>query len=254
MFIQISDTNAEWQQQQEERAAAAAAAANNNKQHSRQSRQHSKPTTDYAHSTARSLARSSTAGCSLAADSARLANEEACSAAQRVRRGSGSGLALMRSLSSNNSSSSSLNAPPNSSSTSGSPSRSESPARKESSGRRRWRSHSNKHEQEKQQQQQQQQTIDEPKVSADSEARDDLKAAFCVFDLDGDGFITLDEVRSGLKLLGETWTPNELRHVFSQVKSCSNSTSSTSCSPSTQSSDLNQQQRISIEDFVHLLL
>lgn len=79
-------------------------------------------------------------------------------------------------------------------------------------------------------------------TASDSEARDDLKAAFCVFDLDGDGYITQEEVRAGLKLLGESWSPAELRRLFSK---CSNS----------QPNDLSaQQQRISIDDFVHLLL
>lgn len=77
------------------------------------------------------------------------------------------------------------------------------------------------------------------------DARNDLKAAFCVFDLDGDGYITLDEVRVGLKLLGESWSPGELSRVFSKCSSSSSSNSS--------SADLNE-QRISIDDFVQLLL
>lgn len=72
---------------------------------------------------------------------------------------------------------------------------------------------------------------------AEMETRNDLKAAFCVFDLDGDGFITLDEVRAGLKLLGETWTTQELQSLFNKAAG----------------KDLII-QRISIDDFVQLLL
>lgn len=136
------------------------------------------------------VVRSSTASSSLVADSA--PNEAA-----RTRRGSGSGLALMRTLSASATPSS---APAD-------------PQRRE-----------------------------QQEAPADSDARDDLKAAFCVFDLDGDGYITLDEVRAGLKLLGECWSPNELRNLFAK------------CSASSPSSDLSSQQRISIEDFVQLLL
>lgn len=84
------------------------------------------------------------------------------------------------------------------------------------------------------------------------ETRSDLKAAFCVFDLDGDGFITFDEVRAGLKLLGETWTPSELRKLFSAAISASAASGSVSTVDSS-SSDLSH-ERIGIDDFIKLLL
>jgi hypothetical protein len=81
------------------------------------------------------------------------------------------------------------------------------------------------------------------------EARRDLKAAFCVFDLDGDGFITVDEVQQGLKLLGESWSQAELNQLFSQC----NSNKSKASPGQKQRIDLSK-QRISIDDFVQLLL
>lgn len=83
------------------------------------------------------------------------------------------------------------------------------------------------------------------------EARCDLRAAFCVFDLDGDGFITLDEVRAGLKLLGESWTPGELNQLFNRCPRGTNLGQGVR-SPSLRANDL--RQRISIEDFVQMLL
>lgn len=75
-----------------------------------------------------------------------------------------------------------------------------------------------------------------------NEAKSDLRAAFCVFDLDGDGFITLDEIQAGLKLLGESWSQAELKQLFGHC----------------HRPDLGGQQaaneRISIEDFIKLLL
>lgn len=91
-------------------------------------------------------------------------------------------------------------------------------------------------EENKQIQQQQQQTDDQ-------EIKQDLRAAFCVFDLDGDGYITFEEVRAGLRLLGEAWTTAEMSRLFST----SHLTSSSS------NNDLSK-QRISIDDFVRLLL
>lgn len=88
------------------------------------------------------------------------------------------------------------------------------------------------------------------------EARRDLKAAFCVFDLDGDGFITIDEVQQGLKLLGESWSQTELDQLFSQCNSNKTTLKQRSglTTTTTNSNNKQQQQRISIDDFVHLLL
>lgn len=159
------------------------------------------------------VARSSTANSSLAAQLPEM---------PRNRRGSGSGLALIRSLSSSAAGEQQVSATNSSSSGSSSGSKSGSASRKE----------------ERQQQ-------DQLAVSAESEARNDLRAAFAVFDLDGDGFITIDEVRAGLKLLGESWSAQELKQVFSRCSSNSHLAA--------QSSDLSN-QRINIDDFVKLLL
>lgn len=145
----------------------------------------------------------------------------------RQRRGSGSGLALMRSLSSTGQSTSSTTA---STTTTKNTFDSDEAAKPRSTGHL------------------------EPTASScrerllleQQEARNDLKAAFCVFDLDGDGFITLDEVQQGLKLLGESWTQTELDQLFSK---CGNHTSGKPA----KKTDLNK-RRISIDDFVQLLL
>lgn len=84
----------------------------------------------------------------------------------------------------------------------------------------------------------------------DQEMRQDLRAAFCVFDLDGDGYITFEEVRSGLRLLGEAWTTAEMSKLFSTGHLSQHPNSN---SASSSNSDLSK-QRISIDDFVRLLL
>lgn len=90
--------------------------------------------------------------------------------------------------------------------------------------------------------------------SEQEEIRSDLKAAFCVFDLDGDGFITFDEVRAGLKLLGESWSPSELRKLFSAaILAASSGSGSASSSYNSTNSDLSN-EKIDIDDFVKLLL
>lgn len=83
-----------------------------------------------------------------------------------------------------------------------------------------------------------------------AEARSDLRAAFCVFDLDGDGYITLDEVRAGLELLGEQWSAAELSALFNKCNS-NRDLSTKSASKLRAHQPL---QRISIDDFVQLLL
>lgn len=59
-----------------------------------------------------------------------------------------------------------------------------------------------------------QELLDDRRALELHDANQDLRAAFCVFDLDGDGFISIDEVRAGLKLIGEQWTAKELDDVF----------------------------------------
>lgn len=94
-----------------------------------------------------------------------------------------------------------------------------------------------------------------------------MKAAFCVFDLDGDGYITLDEVQSGLKLIGESWTQTEIRQLFrannktfipnptaaTAAATTKRSTSKTRNQSVAATQDLNS-KRISIDEFVSLLL
>ena len=149
----------------------------------------------------------------------------------RKRRGSGSGLALMRSLSSS--------APTSPASATGADTF--APNKEDSLGR----------------------PTTPPPLQGENgdqlsseleEARSDLCAAFCVFDLDGDGFITLDEVRAGLKLLGESWSSAELNQFFNRRSSPSSAAPSSQRrrSATLRANDL--RQRISIEDFVQMLL
>lgn len=159
------------------------------------------------------VARSSTAASSLAAQP---------SEAPRARRGSGSGLALMRSLSSSAAADGPGGGGSSSASGSGSPGALEPAPTAAGSPRP---------------------GAAPAQPDADPEARNDLRAAFGVFDLDGDGYITVDEVRAGLKLLGESWSPAELQNVFSKCPSAG----------AGGSGDLSG-QRISIDDFVRLLL
>lgn len=176
------------------------------------------------------VSRSSTAlGATMSAPgvTSLVAQQPEAAGALRNRRGSGSGLALMRSLSASAASSSSKTGQTSGSSSSECSSRAGSRASSPRAGNDLSAS-------------------DKPEdISELDEARSDLKAAFCVFDLDGDGFITLDEVRAGLKLLGESWSPAELRQVFSKCKSSTLTANSMG--------DLSR-QRISIDDFVQLLL
>lgn len=156
--------------------------------------------------------RSSTAGSSLAAQT-----PEVAPAGLRNRRGSGSGLALMRSLSSS----------------AASAGQARQPAPGE--GARQDQAHQASSQQ-----------------LAELEARSDLRAAFCVFDLDGDGYITLDEVRAGLKLLGESWSPAEVDQLFSRCAGAPARRQARHQAAGARA-DLNK-QRISIDDFVRLLL
>lgn len=174
----------------------------------------------------------------------------------RSRRGSGSGLALMRSLSSSaaNTATSTTNSP-SSTATSISAAGSAPSIGSLSSSAARLTAAT---------------TTTSTTNSAnqqDLDAIHDLKAAFCVFDLDADGYITIDEVQAGLKLLGESWSPNELKQLLSKCSSStSTSSSSSSSSPtSSKSQDLNKlskrqqeqqllKKRISIDDFVRMLL
>lgn len=165
----------------------------------------------------RPVARSSTAASSLAA----VGGEPPPVDALRKRRGSGSGLALMRSLSSS--------AAATRSAAEEEEAREEGDELEESAPNGRLAGASSSRS-------------SSAGNLEEEEARSDLRAAFCVFDLDGDGFITLDEVRAGLKLLGEAWTPAELNQLFSRC--CSGS--------SLRANDL--RQRINIEDFVRMLL
>lgn len=192
------------------------------------------------------VSRSSTAGAanqSASSSSSQLVAQS--NEVPRARRGSGSGLALMRSLSASSSSSGSAtstlidnninrrqNIKENFSLSGGGSNNSGCKSGSSTSLNNSKTTATNKNKVQKQ-------------ISSDTEdVRNDLKAAFLVFDVDGDGFITLDEVRAGLQLLGESWSPAELKQVFNK---CGSSSSSSAA-------NLNKQQRINIDDFVKLLL
>lgn len=253
-FIQVSDQGSDTNQRASDSGEQTASRNSSIRNNSRQQQTTSKQCNV---SPGASILRSSTSGFS---SSQLIAQPVAPAEVTRSRRGSGSGLALMRSLSSSAANSAASiystagSVTPSVASTSAStPTISSSPSSSSSSPRF-ISNNNNKNSQNssdsRQQQQQQQQDLD---------AIHDLKAAFCVFDLDADGYITIDEVQAGLKLLGESWSPNELRLLLSECSS--NSSSPTS----SRSQDLNKlskrqqeqqllKQRISIDDFVRLLL
>ncbi|XP_037934435.1 calcium-binding protein E63-1-like, partial [Teleopsis dalmanni] len=93
-------------------------------------------------------------------------------------------------------------------------------------------------EQQQQQQQQQQQTQQEENASKPEENDDvteDLIAAFRVFDRDGNGFITRDELQTAMEMIGEPLTETQLTQLLAIA-------------------DLDQDGRINYEEFTRLLL
>ncbi|CAH1961282.1 unnamed protein product [Acanthoscelides obtectus] len=62
----------------------------------------------------------------------------------------------------------------------------------------------------------------------------DLGAAFQVFDLDGDGYITREELRTAMEMIGESVTESQLTNLI-------------------RTADLDNDNRISYEEFVKLL-
>lgn len=201
---------------------------------------------------ATAIARSTSSSSSLVAQSAE--SEALVGQQMRQRRGSGSGLALMRSLSSSSTSQSGVQAVSQTQAAGGSgfqwpPNGADLRRQRAAVGRTETQQQSGLNERQTMAEQQQ-------------EARNDLKAAFCVFDLDGDGFITIDEVQQGLKLLGESWTQAELNQLlFSKCQDSQTKANHLAINkggaktPDTRRTDLStRQQRISIDDFVNLLL
>lgn len=68
----------------------------------------------------------------------------------------------------------------------------------------------------------------------DEDLVSDLKAAFQVFDLDGDGYITKEELKTAMEMIGEAVTDNQLDYVI-------------------RLADTDKDGRINYEEFVKLL-
>lgn len=68
----------------------------------------------------------------------------------------------------------------------------------------------------------------------DEDLSNDLKAAFEVFDIDRDGFITKEELKTAMEMIGEDVTDQQLDQVL-------------------QMADIDQDGRINYEEFVKLL-
>ncbi|XP_062134471.1 calcium-binding protein E63-1 isoform X1 [Drosophila sulfurigaster albostrigata] len=91
-----------------------------------------------------------------------------------------------------------------------------------------------------QQQQQQQHDSDSAStaskpVDADDDVTEDLIAAFRVFDRDGNGFITRDELQTAMEMIGEPLNEQQLEQLLAIA-------------------DLDQDGRINYEEFTRLLL
>ena len=52
------------------------------------------------------------------------------------------------------------------------------------------------------------------KTPKDDDVEADLKAAFLVFDKDGNGYITRDELKSAMQIMGETLTDRDLDELL----------------------------------------
>ncbi|XP_075163956.1 ecdysone-induced protein 63F 1 isoform X2 [Haematobia irritans] len=88
-------------------------------------------------------------------------------------------------------------------------------------------------EQHQQQQQQQEENASKPDELDD--VTEDLIAAFRVFDRDGNGFITRDELQTAMEMIGEPLTETQLTQLLAIA-------------------DLDQDGRINYEEFTRLLL
>ncbi|XP_036215051.1 calcium-binding protein E63-1 isoform X3 [Bactrocera oleae] len=86
-----------------------------------------------------------------------------------------------------------------------------------------------------QQQQQQQQEENASKPEENDDVTEDLIAAFRVFDRDGNGFITRDELQTAMEMIGEPLSETQLTQLLAIA-------------------DLDQDGRINYEEFTRLLL
>ncbi|XP_012157257.1 calcium-binding protein E63-1 isoform X3 [Ceratitis capitata] len=86
-----------------------------------------------------------------------------------------------------------------------------------------------------QQQQQQQQEENASKPEENDDVTEDLIAAFRVFDRDGNGFITRDELQTAMEMIGEPLSEVQLTQLLAIA-------------------DLDQDGRINYEEFTRLLL
>ncbi|XP_011196006.1 calcium-binding protein E63-1 isoform X2 [Zeugodacus cucurbitae] len=86
-----------------------------------------------------------------------------------------------------------------------------------------------------QQQQQQQQEENASKPEENDDVTEDLIAAFRVFDRDGNGFITRDELQTAMEMIGEPLSEIQLTQLLAIA-------------------DLDQDGRINYEEFTRLLL
>jgi len=69
----------------------------------------------------------------------------------------------------------------------------------------------------------------------DDDIEQDLKAAFSVFDRDKNGFITRDELKSAMQLMGETLSDSDLDELL-------------------KATDLDKDGKINYEEFIKMLL
>ncbi|XP_054160484.1 calcium-binding protein E63-1-like [Oppia nitens] len=73
------------------------------------------------------------------------------------------------------------------------------------------------------------------KTHKDNDVEEDLKAAFSVFDSDKNGFITRDELKSAMQLIGETITDRDLDQLLNAT-------------------DIDKDGKINYEEFIKCLL
>ncbi|CAG2167552.1 unnamed protein product [Oppiella nova] len=73
------------------------------------------------------------------------------------------------------------------------------------------------------------------KTHKDTDVEEDLHAAFAVFDIDKNGFITKDELKSAMQLMGETITDRDLDQLLSAT-------------------DIDKDGKINYEEFIKILL
>ncbi|CAG2112399.1 unnamed protein product, partial [Medioppia subpectinata] len=73
------------------------------------------------------------------------------------------------------------------------------------------------------------------KTHKETDVEEDLKAAFSVFDIDKNGYITKDELKSAMQLMGETITDRDLDQLLSAT-------------------DIDKDGKINYEEFIKILL